>query len=169
MKIFRHKALKRFKLTAILVFTFLTSACSYGYDIVIINDSDTPIEVRYRTNTNYPFDDPMTKSVDDINAEKTLRRFWTKTTAWQKFPENQVETILAERIIKILPKEAVQIERGNYNPIQEERGDLTRIVDLRIISSHGEISYKGKLILDEFEKVDYTFIKIHRDGIKKEN
>jgi len=109
----------------------------------------------------------MTKSVADWSGEKSIKRFWTKETPWQTLPEDRFKTVLGERIIRVLPKQVVRIEDGNYNPISEEYGDLTEIIELTIISPNGQITYKGKLLLNQFEKDGYTFIKTYQDELNQ--
>lgn len=161
--------MKQLIIASLFIGVIFLSACSFSYDIIIVNDSDKPIEVRYKITERGQFDDPMAKSIEDWNTEKSIRRFWTEASPWQNLPANQFETILGERIIRILPKQVVNIEHKGYNPISEDRGDLTQIIELKIISSNGEISYKGKLLLDQFEKDDLTFIKTFRDELKTKN
>lgn len=117
--------MKHLRIASLLIGVIFLSACSYGYNILIVNESDKAIEVRYKTNTNDPFDDPMVKSLDDWNMRKSIKRFWTEETRWQNLQGNQFETILNERIIKVLPRQVVQIERGIYNPRRGDREGLT--------------------------------------------
>ena len=159
--------MKQLKFVVYLILTIFLSGCSFGYDILIVNSSDKPIEVRYKITERGHFDEPMTKSVADWSGEKSIKRFWTKETPWQTLPEDRFKTVLGERIIRVLPKQVVRIEDGNYNPISEEYGDLTEIIELTIISPNGQITYKGKLLLNQFEKDGYTFIKTYQDELNQ--
>lgn len=160
--------MKQLKIIAFLIVAVFLTACSFGYDVVIVNDSDELIEVRYQLNEKDGFDEPSTKSVEDWTTQKSVRRFWAEEKPWQNLPETEYETDFKtrERTIKIPPRQIVRIEHGNYNPISEESGDLTNIAQLKIISPDGEISYKGKLLLKQFEKDGYTFIKTYRDELR---
>lgn len=113
----------------------------------------------------------MVKSVEDWKTQKSIRRFWTEEKPWQNLQDTEYDTNfeMRERTIKIPPRQIVKIEQGNYNPISEEFGDLTSITELKIVSPNGEIFYKGKLLLKQFEKDGYTFIKIYKDEVKNEN
>jgi len=159
--------MKRLKTIAFLTFTIFLTACSFSYDVVIINNSDKPIELRYKITEKGQFHEPLIKSVEDWNAQKSIRRFWTEERPWQHL-RNEYETNLETRgrIIRIAPRQVIQIETGHYNPITEEYGDLTDIIELKINSSNGEIAYKGRLLLNQFEKDGYTFIKTYKDEIK---
>jgi hypothetical protein len=128
-----------------------------------------PIEIRYRISEKGQFDEAMTKALEDWNERGSLKHFWTKEQPWRNLPDGQVETILGERIIKVAPKQAVKIEQGHYNPITEEFGELTDIVEIKIVSTNGEITLKGKSLLGQFEKAGYTFTKTYKDDIKKRN
>lgn len=45
--------MKRFAvLVLILLFAFLLSSCSYGYDFMIVNNSDAVLEIEYRWQGN---------------------------------------------------------------------------------------------------------------------
>ncbi len=161
--------MKHLRILFLLITAFFLSACSFGYDIVIINDSDKPIEVQYKISEKSQFDNLYIKSVEDWKIQKSIRRFWTEEKSWEKFPDTDYTTslVMRERVIKLAPHQIIQIERGNYNPISEEYGDLTGIAELHIKSANGEISYQGKLLLSQFEKDGYTFIKTYKDIIKE--
>lgn len=160
--------MKYLKLTFLLALAFFLSACSFGYDILIINDSDKPIEVHYKINEKGQFNNPYAKSIEDWNIQKSIRKLWTKEKSWEDLAESEYTTNLEtrERTIKIAPYQVIQIESGNYNPVSEEYGDLTDIIELKIKSANGEISYQGKILLSQFEKDGYTFIKRYKDELK---
>lgn len=158
--------MNKLKIITFLILTTYLSACSYGYDVLIINDSNEPIEVQYKIAESSQFDEPMIKSIEDWNTQKSIKRFWTEEKQWRNLEKNEYETNLGMRIIKIPAKQIVKIEHGSYNPISEEKGDLTEIIELKIISLNGEITYKGKLLLNQFEKDGYTFTKTYRDRLK---
>ena len=160
--------MKDLRITVVLIIVGLLSACSFSYDVLIVNRSNEPIEVRYKIKENSGFDEPQVKSVDDWDLSKSVSRFWTEEVPWRSLAKDQFHTDVGERIITVQPGEVILVEHGNYNPISEEKGDLTEITELRIISSTGEVSYKGKLLLDQFEKDGYTFIKTYRNELKNE-
>lgn len=163
--------MEKLKIVILLNLTIFLSACSFSYDILIVNDSDKPIEISYKISEKGQFDEPMIKSVEDWNTQKSIKHFWTKEKLWQSLPENEYQTNLEtrERIIKISPRQIIKIEVGDYNPVSEEYGDMTDIIELKIISPNGEINYKGKLLLKQFEKDNYTFIKTYKDEFKDQN
>ena len=157
--------MKQLKITAFLLVTIFLTACSFFYSVIIVNDSDEAIEIHYKIGEKGGFTEPMTMSLEDWKSQNSLRRFWTEEKAWQNLPETEYHTDLEtrERTIKIPPRQIVRIEHGNYNPISEERGDLTGIAELKIVSANGEISYKGNLLLKQFEKDGFAFIKTYKD------
>lgn len=163
--------MKQLKIITFLTAVIFLSACSFGYDIIVVNDSDDSIELSYKISQPGGFDEPLIKSVEDWKTQKSIRRFWTEDKPWQNLPETEFHTDLAshERTIKIPPRQMVNIEHGNYDPISEERGELTSIIELKITSLNGEIFYKGKLLLKHFEKDGYTFIKTYRGDFKEKN
>jgi hypothetical protein len=120
--------MKQFATVVILMFVAFLSACSFGYEVVIVNESDKPIEIRYKISEKGEFDQPMVKVVEDWNERKSIKRLWTEERPWQNLPNDQFETVMGERIIKLSPKQVLRIEEGGYNPITEEYGDLTDIV-----------------------------------------
>jgi hypothetical protein len=163
--------MKRLKIIIFSILATLLSACSFGYDIVIVNDSNEPIEIRYKIGENRSFDDLFVKTVEDWNTQKTIKRFWVKEELWRKLAENEYETNLQtrERIIKLSAGQIIKIEHGNYNPISEEYGDLTGINELKINSPNGEIAFQGKLLLGQFEKDGYTFTKTYKGVLEETN
>jgi len=160
--------MKQLKLTAFLLATIFLTACSFFYDVIIVNDSDEPIELHYKIGEKGGFTEPMTMSLEDWKSQKSLKRFWTEEKAWQSLPETEYHTDLEtrERTIKVSPGQIVRIELGNDNSIGENYGSLTGITELKIVSPSGEISYKGKLLLKQFEKDGYTFIKTYKNEFK---
>ena len=155
--------MRQLKGIAFFILTICLSACSFGYEVVIVNKSDKPIDVRYKITEKGQFDEPMIKTIEEWNERKGIRRLWSEAPPWQPLPESLVETVAGERVIKVQPGCVVRIEKGIYNPISEREGDLTDILELRIISARGEVSLKGRLLLNQFEKDNYTFIKTYTD------
>jgi hypothetical protein len=155
----------------VLTLSLFLSGCSFAYEIVIVNESGTTIEVIYRIKDKASFDEPVTKTLEDWNYSNRIRGLWDKERPWRTLALEQVATDFdtRERIIKIEPHQVVKIEGGHYNPIREKNGDLTDILELRIVSDTGEIVIKGKLLLSQFEKDDYTFIKTYRDELEINN
>lgn len=163
--------MKLLKAFIILTLALCFSGCSFVYEIVIVNDSNKVIEIVYTIRDTASFDKPFTKTLEDWNSRNTISRLWKKEKAWEVLAAEQVSINLdkRERTIKIEPYQVVRIEDGYYNPISERNGDLTNISELRIISDTGEIVFKGKLLLSQFEKDDYTFIKTYRDELEINN
>lgn len=163
--------MKKLKILILTAAAICLTACSFGYDIQIINDSDEPIEIRYKISERGNFDEPKIKNIKDWKTEKSIEHFWTDEKPWEKMVETEYRTDLTtrERTIVVQPQQIVNIEHGNYNPISEERGELTNIIELKIISPNGEIFYKGKLLLRQFEKENYTFIKTYQGDFKEKN
>lgn len=160
--------MKQLKIIVLLTSLVFLSSCSFGYEILIINDSDELIEVRYRINAKGYFYEPKIGSVEDWKIQKSIRRFWTEKKSWQQLPATEYETNweTRERVIRIAPRQLIQIESGNYNPETEDYSDLTNIVELKINTSNGEIVCKGNLLLNHFEKDGSTFIKTYKDELK---
>lgn len=153
---------------ALLLIATLLSGCSFNYDVVIVNESNRPIEVRYKIKQDGRLDEPMIKTLEEWHERNGIKRLWSEPPPWQPLPQTDLETVADERVIKILPRRAVRIEQGNHNLISEEKGELTDIVELRLISDHGEISLKGRLLLSHFEKDGYTFFRTHTDETLKD-
>jgi len=160
--------MKQLKITAFLLVTIFLTACSFFYSVIIVNDSDEAIEIHYKIGEKGGFTEPMTMSLEDWKSQNSLRRFWTEEKAWQNLPETEYHTDLEtrERTIKLPPGQIVRIELGGADSIGENYGDPTGITQLKIVSPSGEISYKGKLLLKQFEKDGYTFIKTYKNEFK---
>ena len=84
--------MKYLRILFLLSITVFLSACSFSYKIVIINDSDKPIEVLYKVGEKGRFDDLYTKSVEDWKIEKSIRRLWTEEKPWQLLSEGEYTT-----------------------------------------------------------------------------
>ncbi len=161
---------RRAKIAIVLAVAIALTGCSYGYEVVIVNDSEETVEVVYKIGNQDVFDDPMVKSLNDWNSRKGIHNLWEDEKPWQPLASNFVtDPDALRRIVKIGPKQAVKIESGTYNPIQYDEGRLTNIVELKIVTRNGEVTYKGKLVLSEFEKDGYTFIKTYKNELKGEN
>ena len=106
--------MKQSKIIAFLLVAFFLTACSFGYDVVIVNDSDELIEVRYQISEKGGFNEPLTKSVEDWTTQKSVRRFWTEEKPWRALPATEYETDFETRArtIKIAPRQIVRIEHG---------------------------------------------------------
>jgi len=161
--------MKQLKITAFLLITTFLTACSFFYSVIVANDSDEAIEIHYKIGEKDGFTEPVTMSLEDWKSQNSLRRFWTEEKAWQNLPDTEYHTNLEtrERTIKLSPGQIVRIEVGNDNSIGENYGDSTGITELKIVSSRGEISYKGKLILKQFEENSRTFIKTYKSELQK--
>jgi hypothetical protein len=136
--------MKQLKMATFLAVTIFLTACSFVFDVVIVNDSDETIEISYKIGKKGGFDQPVTKSVADWKTQKSIRRFWTQEKSWQDLPETEYETNFEtrERTIKIPSRQLVRIEHGNYDPISEERGNLIGITELKIVAADGEFFTK---------------------------
>ena len=156
--------MNRLKIIALLLATFCLTSCSFLYSIIVANDSGEPIEIHYKIAGEGGFNEPMTMSLEDWKSQNSLRRFWTEEKTWQHLPNTEYHTDLEarERTIKIPPGQIVRIEYGNDDSSGGNFADLTNITELKIVSPHGEISYKGKLLLDQFEQNSRTFIKTYK-------
>ena len=62
--------MKQFASAVILMFVLFLSACSFGYEVVIVNESDKPIQIRYKISEKGQFDQPMVKVLEDWNERK---------------------------------------------------------------------------------------------------
>jgi hypothetical protein len=153
----------------ILLCTAILAACSFSYRIVIVNETEAPIRIEYTISEDGRFDDPQVQGLGDWESRKSISRFWTGAKSWIPMSSAHFATESRTRIITLAPKQVVIVESHNYNPIPEERGEMTDIVELTLSGEKGEINLKGKLLLSEFEREDHTFIKVYKDALGYRN
>lgn len=157
--------MKYLKTIFLLTCAVCLSGCSFFYSVVIVNDSDAPLEVHLKVDKEGSFADPLGKSVADWKLHKSLRRFWTEEKEWEKLSkeEYQINLETREQTIKIAPRQAVQIYLEPAAP--SDNGDEVplRLEQLKIIAPNGEIFYKGKLLPKQFEKDGYTLTKVYEN------
>lgn len=160
----------RAKLVLVLLLAITVVACSFGYEVVIVNESDEVIEVFYETESNQPLDTPFVKSLEDWNSRKGIHTLWEDDRPWSEMPSERFSDVSSRgRIVKVGPREVVKIETGSYSPQRYEEGRLSDISTLKIVSPNGEIQFQGKLLLNQFQKDGYTFYTVYRDEIKEQH
>lgn len=145
----------------LIIFVFVSSiflfGCSYGYNVLIVNESNSTIEIIYKLKQDDSKEKPLTISLED----------WKKGVIFN--PDNIIDFEIRkesnERVIKLPAKTVLEIERGHWNPITEEEGRLTNIEEITIKTIDSEISYKGKLLLSQFDKENYTYTKTIKDEL----
>ena len=132
-----------------LIFLLPLSACSYGYDFVVINKSEGPIEVRYQLKRWTP--ETPGKFVDfHPPAKLTVAEFQKSKHPWQKLSKDQYAfdnqtgtftvTVAADEVLLL---QSVSNYRGDENQF-----DFARI---KISGSKGAIDLDGRQAQTQFK------------------
>lgn len=143
-------------LTTLLLF----SACSFGYEFVIVNASDSWLEVRYTVKpSGMPPNDrnhlPMMLNTEEL--EKSEHK-------WKDVPieQSHIEYKSGEIMVKLAPNQALRVaDITNYPGHDSEYTDLYfHITNLSLVGARGSVCLEGRQALTQFKKDDgrYTII-----------
>jgi hypothetical protein len=148
---------------ALLVTTVLLfSACSVGYEFVIVNASDSSLEVRY---TVEPSGMPPNSRVHVpviLNAEE-LKKSERK---WKDVPDEQhrIDYKTGEIVVRVAPNQALRVaDITNYPGHDSERTDLYfHIANLSLVGESGSVCLEGKQALTQFKQSDGGYAITYR-------
>lgn len=139
----------------------LLTACSYITNFVIVNESDQPIEVRYRVR-----DFPGAFYPPETPATMTARELRAGNKKWRELSDAQYEVNSERRIVtvRVPPGEALLVERVVRLGMQvndAEEAESFLIEELAIRGAHGEMRFQGeqarKVFAPESKKL-YTLL-----------
>lgn len=137
----------------ILTACIFLSGCSAATEFVVINKSDSPVEVEYTLNLNLKaLDNPTTKP---LKMKLSVWNSWFEEKSWKEVPDNEfvynAETQKCK--LKLLPDEVLRItfvDYSSFTTVNEYQN--FRIVGLRLAGKYGEVFYNGNQIYNQFEK-----------------
>lgn len=134
-------------LTAVLFFT----ACSYGYDFVVVNASHKSIEVRYlvKPSGRPPARGTHTPAILDAGELQKSRRFWKELSSG----EYNVDQNSGEIVVGLAPNQALRVaDITNYPGHDSENTDLYfHISSLSLAGARGSVKYEGRQALTQFK------------------
>jgi hypothetical protein len=135
---------RRILLTMLLASVLLLSACSYGYDFVVVNKSDVVIEVQYKLKRHTP--ETPGKFVD-INppAKLSVSEFKKSKPAWRELAKEQYnfDNATGTFTVSVAPEEVLLVEYVYNYRGDENQFDLENI---RITGAKGSINLEGKQV-----------------------
>lgn len=148
-------------LVLLIAYSSLLTACSYAADFVIINESDSPIDVRYtvKRSTVGPLVAsglPATIEASQLSSHGGQQ--------WKELAGNQYQLIQESNvdiaIVRVMPKEALRItDVRDYKGHSAQRNINFPIEEINITGASGELILTGKqtrLAFMEVSKALYT-------------
>ena len=141
-------------LTIVLLFT----ACSYGYDFVVVNASDKPMEVRYLVNPSGRPPERRTHipAILDAGEVQKSKRAWKDLSAEQY----NVDHKSGEIVVRLVPNQALRVaDITNYPGHDSEHTDLYfHISSLSLAGTRGSVKYEGRQALTQFKGSETLYI-----------
>ena len=137
------------KLSFPLLILLLLSACSYGYDFVVINKSDAPIEVRYQLKRWTP--ETPGKFVDfHPPAKLTVGEFQKSAHQWQKVSKDlySFDNLTGTCTVTVAPDEVLLLQSVSNYQGSENQFDFALI---KITGSKGTIDLEGRQAQTQFK------------------
>ncbi len=125
------------------------SACSYGTDMVVVNMSNQPIEIRYKIRSQTgPFRLPAQPAMKKVSQLKDNHQWRTLSPSeYTLSPENRTITV------GLPPNCGLRIEglhRGGMQVDEEEDAKYFGIEEINLKGASGEIILKGKQVRKSF-------------------
>lgn len=139
--------------TCLLGLTFIMTACSYLTDFVVVNATDSPIEIRYVVKK--PVDPiPPRQALPIIPAIKSVSQLHHQI-AWRELspPQYTYDPDKHTVIVSLMPREALRIEQRNLVDGKVDDAHLAekfQIEEIIITGSHGEVKLQGEQLRKMF-------------------
>ena len=153
-KLMKSKVIFALLLTSVLFFT----ACSYGYDFVVVNASDKPIDVRYLVN---PSGRPPERRTH-IPAVLEAGELQKSKRTWKDLPAEQhnIDHKSGEIVVKLAPNQALRVaDITNYPGHDSEHTDLYfHISSLSLTGARGSVKYEGRQALTQFKGSETLYV-----------
>jgi len=134
-----------------LLLLLALSSCSFTYEYVVVNESASPVEVRYGRVDCCSAQPPMPgrKAAGKLGANDEP---WKAVRAEEISYDPQTETV---RVV-LQPGEALLITRLRYPASDIENYQTFPLDSLRITGALGGVSYEGDQLLPQFKKLHST-------------
>lgn len=134
--------MKRVLIFPTFALVLLLTACSYISSFVILNETEQPIEVRYKVKPS-PLDPLQTVGLPAKTAKANIRnrdKEWQTLTPEQYKFDREARTLT----IQVMPDEALQVERiTNYRGHDNAYPDSFAIEEISIKGASGEVKLQG--------------------------
>ena len=138
--------MRHVSLIFLILFALAHSACSYATDFVVINESDAPIEVRYRIkNVPGPYalrETPATIATSQLNAHGDHQ--------WNELPPTRYNLDQESRTItvNVMPNEALLILK-----MDTRDAELFLFEEITVAGANGEMRLTGQQARRAFSEV----------------
>ena len=136
------------------------TACSYGTDFVVVNDSGSPVEVRYTLKSRYRRDEccsvrPMKKAFDKLGDDDT---------PWRDVPAGELSYDRAAGAVTLMlqPGEALLVAQGiNFRGHGDRSDDeFFQLESIHIAGAGGVVRYEGRQAQYQFQQQDRQLYKL---------
>jgi hypothetical protein len=148
----RHRTLRLLSLGLLLS---ALSACSYMTDFIVVNDSGSPVEVRYTFKAAHYSGPPAKKPLDKLDDDHT---------PWRKVPEGEFSNDPGARAITVTlgPGEALRVFEGaNWRSHGDRDDDDSFALDsVRITGANGVVEYEGRQAQYQFQWKDDSLYQL---------
>ena len=144
--------MRKLSLLALIVFSGLLSGCSYSTDLMVINRSDRPVEVRYRVKDSLGTpQDPAIKTIAELDDRDSV---------WRKLPEEQFVRDLHSHTITVTvaPHTALLVDRVSGTDVP--RAEYFALSEIVIRGAYGTIMLHGEQVRKSFAKQDRQHLAI---------
>ena len=155
--------MRRVVLFSLMVATLVASGCSYRTDLVVVNLSDKPVEVRYRfrsyPNSNgdfHPPDSPAIKTANELNDD----------VAWRNLTTDQYIVDSSSRSVRLTlpPRTALRMISISGPGVAKERDDPSfPLTELVVSGANGVVMLQGEQVRKSFnEETRQTYSIVYR-------
>ncbi|MCA1621929.1 MAG: hypothetical protein LC795_22170 [Acidobacteria bacterium] len=135
-------------------------ACSYSTDFVVVNDSGSPVEVRYTLKSRYRRDECCTVRP----AKKAFDKLDDGDTPWRDVPAGEFSHDRAAGAVTLTlyPGEALRVAKGsNWRGHGDSSGDeFFEIESISIAGAGGGVHYEGRQAQYQFQQQDSQLYKL---------
>ena len=140
--------MRKVTLILLLASVALFTACSSGVDFVVTNDSDQPIEVRYRVDEQPG--DPIALAGNPCLINASLLR--DGNGEWRLLAEGEykVDREAGTLRARVMPGEALLITSLFDSEVVENSPPFLRVEELDITGVYGEIKLRGRQVSAAF-------------------
>ena len=123
----------------------MLTGCSFSVDFVVVNESDRPIEVRYRIRGNSS--EPLSKTTKPA----TLPSAQLHSREWRELPSEQfaIDSVNRTVTVQVKPGEALRI--ANVRDYGADSGVTDFIImEIQIVGTSGGVSLQGDQVYKSF-------------------
>lgn len=137
----------------------MLAGCSYGYDFVVINKSNVPIQVQYKLKRHT---ETPGKFVDIIPPAKLpIQEFQKSKYEWRKLSKEEYgwDNSTATFTVSVAPDEVLLVDHA-VNYVGSE--DQFNLASLKISGANGSIELEGKQAQTQFKGSDTKYVLEYR-------